>query len=104
MLKQMGSWLIDLNKCVRWLIVQNLNARSWKVFCDFRRMFKTALDDMDLQYLEIRQARKALFDYDGAGDSHFIDLELERCDEMIDWSVCEPDTDVLGEPETTNET
>jgi hypothetical protein len=49
---------------------------------------------MDSQYLEIRQARKALFYYDD-GRGHPIDLELGRCDEIIDWGVCEPDTEPL---------
>ncbi|KAE9373640.1 hypothetical protein N431DRAFT_465918 [Stipitochalara longipes BDJ] len=60
---------------------------AWKTW------FMAAVDDMDKQYLEIRKARKELFDYDPANDQNHgcdIDLELWRCDEMIDWTVDKP--------------
>lgn len=64
-----------------------VNELPWKTW------FMTAVDDMDKQYLEIRKARKELFDFDRADDEAYgcdIDLELWKCDEMIDWTVDEP--------------
>jgi hypothetical protein len=49
-------------------------------------LFKLAVDDMDKQLLEIRKARKELFDMDFEDFGHDIDLELWRCDEIIDWT------------------
>lgn len=43
-----------------------------KVVCQFIRYFKTMVDDMDNQYLEIRQARKSLFDFDGEATLHVM--------------------------------
>lgn len=57
---------------------------------EWRKWFKSAVDDMDRQYLAIRKARKALLDFDGDDDFGCdIDLELWRCDEMIDWGSTE---------------
>lgn len=56
--------------------------------CD---LFKKLVDDMDRQYLEIRAARKELFADDIAIFGVKIDLQKSRCDEMVDWSVDEPD-------------
>lgn len=56
------------------------------------KTFKSVADDMDKQYLEIREARKALFDEDGDEDYGVeMDLERNRCDEMVKWNVVEPD-------------
>lgn len=63
---------------------------SWKSLDRFLKLFKLAIDDMDKQLLEIRKARKELFDMDFEDFGHDIDLELWRCDEMIDWTVSEP--------------
>jgi hypothetical protein len=41
---------------------------------------------MDKQLLEIRKARKELSDMDFEDFGHDIDLELWRCDEIIDWT------------------
>ncbi len=60
-------------------------------FSSFVEVFKFVCDDLDSQYLEIRRARKELFVgdiEDGRGCE--IDLELSRCDEMVDWTVNEP--------------
>ncbi|KUJ10050.1 uncharacterized protein LY89DRAFT_787705 [Mollisia scopiformis] len=49
--------------------------------------FKSALNTMDNQYLEIRKARKALFDCDDQEYPKHIDVEQWRSDQMIDWDV-----------------
>jgi hypothetical protein len=41
----------------------------------FVELFKQAVDDMDMQYLEIRKARKELFDYDDENYEQVIDPE-----------------------------
>ncbi|KAN0098368.1 hypothetical protein V8E51_014031 [Hyaloscypha variabilis] len=59
----------------------------------WKNWFKAAVDDMDKQYLRIRKFRKELFEFDPACDQDRgcgIDLELWRCDEMVDWTVNEP--------------
>lgn len=63
-------------------------------------IFKRAVDDMDKQYLEIRRARKALFDHDMGDWGVELDLELWRCDEMVDWTVNEPKIGVGPRPRT----
>jgi hypothetical protein len=65
-----------------------------KSLAHFVKVFKATVDDMDSQYLQIRSARRALFDHDGSHDPRTIDLELGRWDEWINWDVCEPNTDV----------
>jgi hypothetical protein len=48
---------------------------------------------MDRQFFQTRKFRKALFDFDPTNDKDRgcdIDLELWRCDEMVDWTVNEP--------------
>jgi hypothetical protein len=52
----------------------------------FLLLFRLAIDDMDKQLLEIRKAWKELFDMDFEDFGHDIDLELWRCDEIIDWT------------------
>jgi len=60
-------------------------------FESFVDVFKFVCDDMDKQYLEIRRARKELFAWDVSDNTGCeIDLELLRCDEIVDWSVNEP--------------
>lgn len=66
--------------------------RDWREFVHY---FKIAVDNMDTQYLEIRASRKESFKHDlGALDQRGcdIDLEMNRCDEMVDWSIKEPFT------------
>ena len=51
--------------------------------------FKTAVDDLETQYLKIRRARKDLCKWDPPGDAGFgikIDYSTLR-DEMIDWEL-----------------
>jgi hypothetical protein len=62
----------------------------WKSLDKFLQLFRLVVDDMDKQLLEIRKARKELFDMDFEDFGHDIDLELWRSDEMIDWTVSEP--------------
>ena len=88
LLKQMRGWFIGLSK-------EDICERTLQKFI---QCFKTAVDDMDSQYLQIRHARRALFDHDDANDpTPSIDLELGRCDERIHWDIYEPNMDVPGE-------
>jgi hypothetical protein len=58
----------------------------------FIESLKLVVKDMEAQYLEIRAARRRLFESDIKEDSEcVIDVESYRCDEKIDWSVLEPD-------------
>jgi hypothetical protein len=60
-------------------------------FTSFVEVFRFVCDDLDAQYLEIRKARRELFAWDIEDDKGCeIDLELNRCDEMVDWAVNEP--------------
>jgi hypothetical protein len=44
------------------------------------------VEDLDAQYLQIREARKHLFDWDVLNQRGCdIDLEKSRCDDKIDW-------------------
>ncbi|KAF5873540.1 uncharacterized protein Bfra_005003 [Botrytis fragariae] len=58
--------------------------------------FKCAVDDMDTQYLAIRNARRRLFECDLKGSVHSTEIDVEplRCDERIAWNKVEPDMDV----------
>ena len=62
---------------------------------EFVENFKYAVNDMDTQYLAIRNARKQLFVWDlkGPGYTAEIDVEPLRCDERIAWGKFEPDMD-----------
>ncbi|ESZ93172.1 hypothetical protein SBOR_6451 [Sclerotinia borealis F-4128] len=72
----------------------------------FLKYFKLAVDDMDAQYLEIRQARKGLFQWDlqRPGETTEIDVMPYRCDERIEWDKFEPDMNLKrpAEDDTTN--
>lgn len=57
----------------------------------FHAILPRVIDDMNSQYLQIRSARKALFDDDTTEPGCDINLELNRCDEMIDWEPPKPD-------------
>ncbi|KAE8447265.1 hypothetical protein EG329_010959 [Mollisiaceae sp. DMI_Dod_QoI] len=62
---------------------------------EFVAIFKIAMDEMDTQYLEIRQLRKDLFKDDPAdlkskyNNDDFI--QPSWCDEEIDWTIHEPE-------------
>ncbi|TGO31913.1 hypothetical protein BHYA_0382g00060 [Botrytis hyacinthi] len=58
--------------------------------------FKCAVNDMDTQYLAIRNARKRLFEWDLKGSGHTAEIDVEpiRCDEKIAWDKVELDMDV----------
>ena len=53
-------------------------------------MVKSLVLDMDTQWLTIREARKNLFIYDLTDKGCNINEELWRCDELVNWSVDEP--------------
>lgn len=57
---------------------------------EFTETFKDLVYDLDCQYLEIRSARKKLFDHDTEDTGCDIDPESWRCDEHINWLVNEP--------------
>ena len=63
-------------------------------FQSFVKDFRDASDDMDKQFLKMREARKHIFDWDinDWNCAHDLDLELHRCDEMVNWKINEPDT------------
>ena len=64
----------------------------------FLSLFKRAFQNMEEQRLEIRQARKALFDFDRNNEPGTdIDLELSRCDDLVCFDVHEPDFNVPQE-------
>ncbi|KAB8296713.1 hypothetical protein EYC80_002133 [Monilinia laxa] len=57
----------------------------------FLTKYSTAVDMCDMQYLEILQARKRLFKFDGFEPECDIGLKLSRSEEMIDWNTSERD-------------
>lgn len=60
-------------------------------FTSFVDVFKYVCDNLDKQYLVIRKARKELFAWDISGERGcVINLDLNRCDELVDWTVNEP--------------
>ena len=59
-------------------------------FDDFRQTFKSEVNELDKNYLEIRKARRALFDHDTSYWGCDIDLQLESCDGMINWDINKP--------------
>ncbi|KAH8767733.1 hypothetical protein F5882DRAFT_302853, partial [Hyaloscypha sp. PMI_1271] len=82
-------------------MLYNIQALRSMVYAtrEWRKWFKDVVDDMDKQYLEIRKARKALLDFDADDDCGCdIDLELWRCDEMINWGTTEPNLHPLHLP------
>lgn len=70
---------------------------------EFVATFKLAMDDMDKQYLEIRQFRKLLFkdDPDGVAPRWYGDdfFQPWLCDEMVNWAVNEPDMSPAPDPD-----
>ncbi|KAF7955621.1 hypothetical protein EAE96_004547 [Botrytis aclada] len=64
------------------------DAMNWVYFTG---CFKSLVDSFDKQFMEMRQARKALFDDDKTSDIG-CDLELDSklCTEMVDWTKDEP--------------
>ncbi|KAF4636084.1 hypothetical protein G7Y89_g2019 [Cudoniella acicularis] len=61
-------------------------------FCRLFELFKTAVTDLDTQYLEIRRSRKELFMRDGP-ETPGCDVDINDptlLDEMINWDVDEP--------------
>ncbi|KAH6680864.1 hypothetical protein B0J14DRAFT_274594 [Halenospora varia] len=67
---------------------------------EFVDLFIEAFEDMDTQWLEIREARKDLFKLDILNQPECsIDLGLWRCDERVNWCVNEPDMSPLSKQE-----
>jgi hypothetical protein len=65
---------------------------------EFYTNFKLAADVLDKQFLQIRATRKALFEHDTGDWGCGIDLQLNLVDEMVDWSVNEPDMTPQSKP------
>lgn len=71
----------------------------------FIRSFKTSVDYFDLQYLSIREARKAVFLDDPVGKILPLGKSLDdwaqpwRCDQHVNWTVNEPDLEPWGGPD-----
>ncbi|KAF7897191.1 hypothetical protein EAF00_005419 [Botryotinia globosa] len=79
---------IAIKKCI--------NAYRGRDVEAFVANFRYAVDDMDIQYLAIRNARKRLFEWDlkGPGYTTEIDVDPLRCDARVAWDKVEPDMDV----------
>ncbi|KAI9646028.1 hypothetical protein NHQ30_005466 [Ciborinia camelliae] len=62
---------------------------TWYRFVEALRII---IDDCDKQYLEIREARKKLFNWDRGTENRDCDLDvgLNMIDEMVQWEVEEP--------------
>jgi hypothetical protein len=59
----------------------------------FAEYFIYAVDELDEEYLEIREARKQLFKGDILALNQLgcdIDVDFSRCDEKVVWSINEP--------------
>ena len=66
---------------------------------EYNQYFKFAVDELDKQYLQMRAARKALFEHDIGDWGCELDLQLSLADEMIDWTVNEPKMTPQNMPE-----
>jgi hypothetical protein len=72
--------------------------RAYPDFSTFVPLFRQCVDDCDTQYLAIRKARKALFDWDNTSNITDISPEAWRCDEMVNWDVNEASMEVPEKP------
>ncbi|KAK6594911.1 hypothetical protein H4I96_10642 [Botrytis cinerea] len=64
------------------------DAMNWQFFTS---CFKRVVDDLDKQFMEMRSARKELFEDDEAIDTGCdIELDSNMCIDMIDWTKDEP--------------
>lgn len=75
------------------LLSQLQSAVEQQQYWLFAKWFKEAVDDMDAQYLEIREARRTLARWDPFDRGCDIDPVDDNvlCDERVDWSVNEPE-------------
>jgi hypothetical protein len=70
----------------------------------FIRASKLCVDELDLQYLSIRKARKAVFADDPVGKIQPLGKSLDnwaeswRCDQHVNWTVNEPVLGPWGDP------
>ncbi|KAF7881048.1 uncharacterized protein EAF02_006939 [Botrytis sinoallii] len=85
--------------------------KQW--WLQFVTYFQEAVDDMDVQYLAIRQARKKLYAWDLQATVREVDVKPMLSDEIINWNECEPDMRIneewrkyrsYGEPELSDHT
>ncbi|KAE9373634.1 hypothetical protein N431DRAFT_337959 [Stipitochalara longipes BDJ] len=71
---------------------------------EFVQLFADCVYEMDEQYLDIRKARKAVFQDDPASTTTIMGMSLDewaqpwRCDEKINWAVNEPDLGPWEDP------
>lgn len=68
-------------------------------FSGFVGLFHACVIDCDRQYLEIRQARRNLLQYDETLTGTSILPEVMRVDEMVNWRVNEPVVTVHLDPQ-----
>lgn len=56
------------------------------------RVLKATANDLDDRYLEMREARKKVFHFDGMNETQCGDFDVQAwmCDEKINWEVYEP--------------
>ncbi|KAF7897192.1 hypothetical protein EAF00_005420 [Botryotinia globosa] len=64
--------------------------KQW--WLQFVKYFQEAVNDMDAQYISIRQARKKLYAWDLQATVREVDVKPMLSDEIINWNVHEPDT------------
>ena len=89
LVRQVNDWLDQLR-----LVTGDTTWFERSDLESFFKCYRQAVDELDAHFLQIRKTRKAIFDYDLNDPGCEIDLGFGRCDEMIDWIVNEPDTDV----------
>ncbi|KAF7879481.1 hypothetical protein EAF04_000677 [Stromatinia cepivora] len=94
-IKSMGVEYSDLLDTLPRNCAFRIICQSYKNFPDdpnarFVANFRKLVDDCDKQWLEIRKARKELFQWDNVEIEPEFNLELVRCDEMVKWDIREP--------------
>ncbi|KAK6601413.1 hypothetical protein H4I96_06754 [Botrytis cinerea] len=67
--------------------------KQW--WSQFIESYREAVNDMDSQYLAIRQARKKLYAWDLQATVREVDVKAMLSDEVINWDVCEPDLESM---------
>ncbi|KAF7909378.1 uncharacterized protein EAF01_003096 [Botrytis porri] len=82
-------------------VIDAFDAMTWAFFVD---CFKRMVDDLDKQFMEMREARKKLFEDDKTSDIGCdIELDSNLCIEMIDWTRDEPKFGpISNDPEWNN--
>jgi hypothetical protein len=56
----------------------------------FKKCYRAATDNLDRQYLEIRAARRGIFEFDILKEPEDFNTEFSCCDEKVNWDINEP--------------